>query len=259
MTGNTIRDVARQAGVSTATVSRVINGNSHVDACLVARVHQAVASLGYVPNTVARSLKADRTMLVGLLISDIGNPYFSAIAKALETSLGHHGYTLLIGSTEEGPEREQRLLDGMLGRKADGLILNSTGRNDAMLAAISQRLPVVLLNRRIRARGFAVTSWTATTGKGRAPWHSACWTPVIATLASFMEICPSAPAESGKKASCPVLGNLVIWAEPAAWKDLASWMRRWSCVPTRETFPWRAAWPEPQRFYRGRHRSPPSR
>ena len=150
----TIRDVARQAGVSTATVSRVINGNSHVDACLVARVHQAVASLGYVPNTVARSLKADRTMLVGLLISDIGNPYFSAIAKALETSLGHHGYTLLIGSTEEGPEREQRLLDGMLGRKADGLILNSTGRNDAMLAAISQRLPVVLLNRRIRAPGF---------------------------------------------------------------------------------------------------------
>lgn len=150
----TIRDVARQAGVSTATVSRVINGNSQVDACLVARVHQAVSSLGYVPNTVARSLKADRTMLVGLLISDIGNPYFSAIAKALESALGQHGYTLLIGSTEEGPEREQRLLDGMLGRKADGLILNSTGRNDAMLAAISQRLPVVLLNRRIRTPGF---------------------------------------------------------------------------------------------------------
>ena len=154
MAGNTIRDVARQAGVSTATVSRVINGNSHVDACLAARVRQAVTSLGYVPNTVARSLKADRTMLVGLLISDIGNPYFSAIAKALESSLGQHGYTLLIGSTEEGPEREQRLLDGMLGRKADGLILNSTGRNDAMLAAISQRLPVVLLNRRIRMPGF---------------------------------------------------------------------------------------------------------
>lgn len=168
MAGLTIREVARMAGVSTATVSRVINGNSRVDPAAAVRVRQAITTLGYVPNTVARSLKADKTMLVGLLISDIGNPYFSAMAKSLELLLGQQGYTLLIGSTDEGAKQEARLLDMMMGRKADGLILNTTGQNDPMIAAMSRRMPVVLVNRRVRHAGFAGDLVDSTNREGAA-------------------------------------------------------------------------------------------
>ncbi len=154
MAGCTIREVARAAGVSTATVSRVINGNSRVTTEVATRVRETVDLLGYVPNVVARSLKSDRTGTIGMLVSDIGNSYFSAMAKALEDLLAQHGYTLLIGSTEENPDREAKLLAMMMGRKVEGLLLNTTGRNEALVAGLSRRVPIVLLNRRVHSPGF---------------------------------------------------------------------------------------------------------
>jgi len=152
--GVTIRDIAKHAGVSIATVSRVINDNYYVSPEIKERVLKTIDELHYYPNSVARSLKNDSTNTIGFLVSDISNTYFTTMAKAVEDVVHKEGYNLIVCSTEDKKERELEYLKLLISKKIDGLILNTTGKNDSFIASLSERMPVVLVNRRINKGNF---------------------------------------------------------------------------------------------------------
>ncbi|NCC48743.1 MAG: LacI family transcriptional regulator, partial [Clostridia bacterium] len=154
MAAMTIKEIARISGVSIATVSRVINETSYVSPEIKQRVRKVIEESQYVPNSVARSLRSDNTWTVGSIISDIANSYFNIIAKVSLDLLREQNYSMIICSTEEDGDRELNYLRFLDGRKVDGIILNSTGKNDDYIATLSQRMPIVLLNRRIRNLNF---------------------------------------------------------------------------------------------------------
>ncbi|MFW5684994.1 MAG: LacI family DNA-binding transcriptional regulator [Spirochaetota bacterium] len=150
----TIKEVAKRAGVSIATVSRVVNGNYYVGPEMKQRVNEAIAELDYQPNFFARSLKGASSLTIAILVSDISNSYFNLVAKAIENVVWLHDYHLIFGSTEGRAERERATLNNLVNKKIDGLILNTTGHNDRYVVQISKTLPIVLLHRRLNARGF---------------------------------------------------------------------------------------------------------
>lgn len=145
----TIKDVAQAANVSIATVSRVLNKNYYVRPELVLKVEQAVRTLGYYPNSVARSLKVQSTMTIGYLVSDISNNFFIAVARAVEDCVRVHSFHLLMCSTDQDQAREHEYLKLLMEKKVDGIIINTSGFNDEFIASISERIPTVLLSRRI--------------------------------------------------------------------------------------------------------------
>ncbi|MDI3508599.1 MAG: hypothetical protein PWP55_791 [Clostridiales bacterium] len=154
MAGVTIRDIAKRAGVSIATVSRVINDNYYVSPDIKERVLQAIEELHYYPNSVARSLKNDATNTIGFLVSDISNNYFTTMAKAVEDVIHKEGYNLIVCSTEDKKERELEYLKLLISKKIDGLILNTTGENDGFIASLSEHMPLVLVNRKVYSDKF---------------------------------------------------------------------------------------------------------
>ena len=126
----TIRDVARRAEVHPGTASRALNEatRSLVKAETAARVLAAAAFLGYKPDYLARSFKTRRTFSVGVVIPDINNPLFPPIVRGLEDRLSTAGYVALLANTENDIHREGRILDGLLGRRIDGLVLATARR-----------------------------------------------------------------------------------------------------------------------------------
>jgi LacI family transcriptional regulator len=157
----TLREVARKAGVHPGTASRALNEatRSLVKAETVERVRAVALALGYTPDYLARSFKTGRTFSVGVVIPDINNPLFPPIVRGLEDRLATAGYVALLGNTENDPEREARVLDGMLGRRIDGLVLATARRKDARLVELGrQGIPVVLLNRVADDNAFSSVS-----------------------------------------------------------------------------------------------------
>lgn len=146
---STIRDVALYAGVSTATVSRVINRIPNVKPETVEKVNEAIKACNFVPNFVARNLKSEQSRTIGFLVPDISNTYFTVMAKTLEAKLQEAGYDLLICSTDDVPAQEAHYLNQMLSNQVVGLILDTTGKNNPMIEDISQRIPFVLIERSI--------------------------------------------------------------------------------------------------------------
>lgn len=117
-------DVAKLAGTSPAVVSYVLNGGPRgVAPETRARVLAAVESLGYRPNGVARSLRMNKTMTLGLVVPDTSNPYFAELSRAVEEEAFAHGYTLLIGNAAEGDERQTAYVRTFLQRQVDGLFM----------------------------------------------------------------------------------------------------------------------------------------
>src|SRR5690606_9725771 len=106
----TIKDVAKAAGVSTATVSAVINDSAYVSPELRMRVLNAVAELHYQPSRAARNLKSGRSQLIGLAVADLANPFYARIVYAAEAAAGAWGYSLVIFNSDEKPEAEKRIL-----------------------------------------------------------------------------------------------------------------------------------------------------
>ena len=145
----TIRDIARSAGVSIATVSRVLNNTAPVAEEARTRVMEAVRTLDYIPNSAAISLKTNRTHTVGFLISDISSEFLTTVAHAVESVLINNHYHLLLCSTENDPVREKAYLKMLMSKNVDGIIINSTGQNEADIQEISQKCPVVLCNRKV--------------------------------------------------------------------------------------------------------------
>ncbi len=119
----TIADVARRAGVSPVTVSRVLNGTARVHPTTRDAVERVIAELGYVPNGVARGLRSRRTSTLGLIVPDIGNPLWTAVARGVEDAARSHGYAVFLGNTDENPTRQAQYLQTMLGQRVAGLII----------------------------------------------------------------------------------------------------------------------------------------
>ena len=147
----TRRDVAELAGVSTAVVSYVVNnGPRPVAAATRAKVLEAILELGYRPNAAARALKLSRTNVIGLLITDIRNPFFSEFAKLFQDLLHKRGYSVAIGNTELDPDLEESQIDAMLAQQVDGVVafgLTSTGHLERL---IREGISVVSMDWRIR-------------------------------------------------------------------------------------------------------------
>lgn len=118
-----IREVARRAGVSLGTVSRVINRNPTVAPALRERVEVVIKELGYRPNTLARGLRSQRTHTLGLIIPDVTNPFFSELVREIEQAAGRNGYSIILGNSGESRSSEQLYLDMLADRQVDGLII----------------------------------------------------------------------------------------------------------------------------------------
>lgn len=129
----TIKDVAEKAGVSTATVSRVLNDNYPVSKVAYEQVMAAIEATGYRPNAVAKSLKMNKTYMIGMVVPDISNPYFMEIARGVENIVSSYGYTLTFASTDEDPNKEVKLLKALNDKRVDYVILASSLDNEAPL------------------------------------------------------------------------------------------------------------------------------
>jgi LacI family transcriptional regulator len=131
-----MRDVAALARVSLKTVSRVINGESTVDPELAGRVHRAATTLDYRPNLTARSLRSSdrRTRTIGVVLENVGNPFSSALHRAVEDIARSRGVAVFAGSVDEDPRRERELALALIARRVDGLIIVPAGDDQSYLA-----------------------------------------------------------------------------------------------------------------------------
>lgn len=146
----TIKMVAAEAGVSTATVSRVLNESGYASGEIRERVLGAVAKLKYQPSAIARSLKQDRTNMIGIIVPDISNPYFMGISRGIEDVVGQEGFQLMFASSDENPAKESRLLQLLHEKRVDAIVLATSGGNEeAVLELTHARVPIVLIDRKL--------------------------------------------------------------------------------------------------------------
>jgi LacI family transcriptional regulator, galactose operon repressor len=146
----TITDVASEAGVHPSTVSRVLTGHAGttIRPATRQRVLAAADRLGYRPSALARSLRLQRTLTLGMLVPDITNPFFSSIIKGAEDAVRQRGYNLILCNSEDEPEREATYLRVLRERQVDGLLIASSQMADDTIAALREEaFPFVLLNR----------------------------------------------------------------------------------------------------------------
>lgn len=145
----TINDVARTAGVSLGTVSRVLNDHKSVSDELRGRVTRAIEVLGYRPDSAAQSMRRGATRAVAIVIRDITIPVFAGFVKAAQGALHEAGYALILSGSDDRRDRELELLDLVSRRRIDGLIMTTASEKDEALlrAREALRIPVVLLDR----------------------------------------------------------------------------------------------------------------
>ena len=142
-----IRDVARRARVSTATVSRTVNQVATVDAQLAKRVWKAIAELGYYPNRQARALVSGRSRVFGLIVSEITNPFFPEIVQTFETLAVEQNYEILLTSTVHDPKRMELAVRRMIEGRVDGVAILTFGLEDELLEHLRFRnLPLVFVD-----------------------------------------------------------------------------------------------------------------
>lgn len=142
-----IIDVARRAGVSAATVSRALNHVGSVDPALVERVRVAADELGYRPNGVARNLRRQRTDVWALIISDIANPFFTAVARGVEDVAQQHGFSVLLCNSDEDQGKEQRYLTVAQQEQVAGVILSPNMRGSDLTRLVDAAIPLVTVDR----------------------------------------------------------------------------------------------------------------
>lgn len=148
---STINDVARRAGVSTMTVSRVINNSSYVSQKTRERVEQAIAELGYVPNALARNLHFKQSRTIALVLADITNPFFTTIARGVEDIASEQGYSVIFCNTDESQIEETRYINILLQNQIGGVLLVPASGGEASVTLLRERgIPVVVLDRRVR-------------------------------------------------------------------------------------------------------------
>ena len=142
-----IREIARRAKVSTATVSRTINRVSTVDPQLAKRVWKVVDELGYYPNTLARALVSGRSRIFGLVVSEITNPFFPEIVQAFEDIAVQHNYEILLTSTVHNPKRMEIAVRRMIERRVDGVAILTFGMEDSLVEDLRfRKVPLVFVD-----------------------------------------------------------------------------------------------------------------
>ncbi len=156
----TIKDVARAAGVSAGTVSRVTSNNPTVQPHVRAQVQAAIKRLGYRPNAIAQSMRTAETKLIGCLVADLSNPLYSAILKSAEAGLAAAGYTLLIASTDDSIEREVQLIEAFSRRRVDGLVAVFSDESDPrLMQSIAEAgMPLLLMEREMELQADSVAT-----------------------------------------------------------------------------------------------------
>jgi len=146
-----IKDIANKVGVSTALVSYVLNGKekeARVGKEMAKKIRKAAEQLNYQPNLIAKSLKSGKTHTLGLIVTDISNPFFSNIARIVEDEADRHGYTLIIGSSDENAEKSRKLIETMISRQVDGLIIVPAEGSEAQIERlVRDKFPLVLIDR----------------------------------------------------------------------------------------------------------------
>lgn len=142
-----IRDVASRAGVSIATVSRAVNRIPTVDSGLAERVWRAIEEVGYLPNTQARALVSGRSRMLGLIVSEITNPFFPELVQEFENLAVAQGYEVLIGSTNYEPARTESLIRRMLQRNVDGVAVMTFGIEEELVQRlVESEFPLVFVD-----------------------------------------------------------------------------------------------------------------
>ncbi|MDQ3655521.1 MAG: LacI family transcriptional regulator [Chloroflexota bacterium] len=123
----TIKDIAARAGVSISTVSRVVNQSVRVDPATEERVHEAIATLGYRPNLLARSFRRKITHTIGLLVPDNSNPFFAELARVIEDAGFAEGYSVILCNSDLSEIKQTGYIDVLLAKRVDGILMTSTG------------------------------------------------------------------------------------------------------------------------------------
>ena len=182
----TIKDVARAAGVAASTVSRYLNGQLRVSPTTEAKVLEAVAELGYVPNAAARNLARRRSGVIGFVVPEISNPYFGTIADYVVEAVERHGRLVLLCSHRSQSVKQASYIDLLASGAIDGMLyLGSFRTNERLAAAIADGLPVVIVDEPIAglppvptvvmddyAGGYQATSYLVALGHRRIAFVS---------------------------------------------------------------------------------------
>ncbi len=145
----TLKDVAKKVGIHPATVSRALNPRTAhlVNAATVAKVRKAAAALNYVPNPMAAGLRTSRSHTIGVVIPDLTNPLFPGMVRGIQDTLSRAGYTPLLVNTDNDPDAEAQMVASLSARRVDGFIMATARRDHPLLAELSEKYPVVLINR----------------------------------------------------------------------------------------------------------------
>ncbi len=142
-----IRDVARRAGVTPPTVSRVLNNNGYVKAETRQRVEAAIADLHYVPSSLGKSLRYQRTDTIGLLIADISNPFWVSVIRGAEHVASANGYNIILCDSDSSSEKEMQHLENLLKRQVDGVLITPIEAVPEPIEYVRARgVPVVVLD-----------------------------------------------------------------------------------------------------------------
>lgn len=143
----TIKDIARRTGVSHSTVSRALRGNSLISSETSEKIRQAAQEMGYQPSAAARSLKTNRSQVLGVIVSSIDDPFFSEIVFGIEETVQENGYSLFIGASQHDPTRERKIVQTMLEQRTDGVIICSSSFSaEQGRQLLSHGFPVVMVN-----------------------------------------------------------------------------------------------------------------
>lgn len=161
----TIRDIAKRAGVSIATVSRVINNNYPVSSEVEALVRKTMEDLNYRPNANARSLRSRKTGLIALVVADLSNRFFMEAAKGLEAVIADSDYNLIIASSSGKVEKERKLIESLMEMRIAGLVIACIDKSKEKLQSCEDMdVPMVLIDRKVEALDTNQILWDNYTG-----------------------------------------------------------------------------------------------
>jgi LacI family transcriptional regulator len=144
----TLKDIARETGLSINTVSRALRGKRDISAKTTERVVEAAKTMGYTRNDLASQLRTRKSGILGLVIADIANPVYSGVAKGVEAVAKREGYCVLVSDTEENADKEELAINMMLEKRVDGLLIVPTQQRDGAIVLLRERsYPFVLVGR----------------------------------------------------------------------------------------------------------------
>lgn len=145
-----LKDIAAAVGVSTALVSYVLNNKKEgrINKAVAEKIRDTALKMNYRTNHIARSLKINKTNTIGLILADISNPFSAALARSIEDAADKHGYTVIFGSSDENAGKYKKILDTLIDRQADGLILSPPEHAAPQITGLQQQqIPFVLIDR----------------------------------------------------------------------------------------------------------------